>query len=185
MKKTKKTNKNKELATTKKKVGRPSKYDIDYHPEKTRQLMAERGYTEKQLAKSLKVTFDTITKWKKKHSEFLLSLNEGRELFDNGTVEKTGLKRALGYDYVEKTITDGPKGIITTTHYKHMPPDPKSLWKWLEHRNRKRWGKLPENPSQQGPTVNIQILGELSIEQLKTIQEAVRTGIPAVIENSN
>jgi len=158
--------------------GRPSKYDPDTYPQKAKEL-SKKGFTDKQISRSLKVSEPTMNSWKDKFPEFLKSLMEGKDAFDVGVVEQTSLKKALGYDYIETSITDSERqGRTVVTHHKHMAPDSKLLIKWLEHRNRERWGKLPEEQPQQ-PQININILGKLSTDDIKSIREIVGRGIPA------
>lgn len=57
--------------------GKP-KYNPQTHPEMARDFCASQGGPEKDLAKHLNVSVDTITAWKKTHPEFRAALKEGK-----------------------------------------------------------------------------------------------------------
>lgn len=59
------------------------------------------GLTDEQIAKNIGVTPSTLYEWKKKYSEFSEALKRGKEVVDR-QVENALLKRALGYQYVER-----------------------------------------------------------------------------------
>lgn len=61
------------------KVGRPPKYQADFHPEDFLRL-SEQGKTLAQIAKSWKVDRDTINEWAKVHKEFSVAKKRGREI---------------------------------------------------------------------------------------------------------
>jgi len=186
----KKTNKNNKLPAIKKKMGRPSKYMPDLFPNMAKELVSMWGVNDKKLAKLFKVTESTITDWKNKHKDFSTSLKEGKEDFDSLVMEDTCLRRAMGYDYTETTVSDTPKGRTVTTMTKHMPPDPTSFIFWLKNRNPDRWGDVwrknlnDDNKPPQGNTY-INILGELSIEQLERIRGIVGGEVPAIVKDTN
>jgi hypothetical protein len=109
------------------------------------------GSTNEQLAKLLSVSVSSIEKWQREHKDFKRAIKEGRDEFDTNVVERTLLKRALGYDIVEiKTeeieIKQGkgehaikvPAQRVTKT-IKHILPDTGALCFWLKNRNPDRW----------------------------------------------
>lgn len=59
------------------------------------------GLTDEQIAKNIGITSSTLYEWKKKYSEFSEALKRGKEIVDR-QVENALLKRALGYQYVER-----------------------------------------------------------------------------------
>lgn len=63
----------------------------------------------------------------------------------NSSVEKSLLKRALGYDYVEQTY-DLIEGEMRLAHeyHKHMPPDTKAILSWLYNRLPNSWRSIQE-----------------------------------------
>ena len=80
---------------------RPPKYKPEYN-KIVYEMCKKNGYTDKQLANLLSVNPDTITEWKKVYPEFSVSLKSGKDEFDTEVVEKTLLKRASGYTYIEQ-----------------------------------------------------------------------------------
>lgn len=63
---------------------------------------AKDGLTDKQIAKNIGVSEQTLNVWKKKHPSLSESLKSGKEVVDR-EVENALLKRALGYNYIETT----------------------------------------------------------------------------------
>ena len=63
---------------------------------------ARDGLTDEQIANNLGINVATLYRYKKQHSEFCESLKKGKEVIDF-EVENALLKRALGYNYTEKT----------------------------------------------------------------------------------
>lgn len=63
----------------------------------------------------------------------------------NMAVEKSLLRRACGYDYVERTY-DLIEGEMRLAHeyHKHMPPDTKAILSWLYNRMPNQWRSIQE-----------------------------------------
>lgn len=63
----------------------------------------------------------------------------------NAEVENSLLKRALGYNYVERTY-DLIEGELRLAHeyHKHCPPDTKAILSWLYNRLPNRWRAVQE-----------------------------------------
>lgn len=146
----------------KNKKGRKSKFNPKY-AEKARELCAEKGYTDKNLAVHFKVSEATINRWKKEFSEFCESLKKGKDEFDSRVVEQSLLKRAAGYSYVEttrelqdsdsdSTVVDEDEGseipiqtlVVTKKVTKHMAPDVTAQIFWLKNRQPQRWSDKKE-----------------------------------------
>jgi len=127
----------------KNKGGAPTKYKKDY-ARQANVACAERGFTDIKLAKLFGVNKATITNWKKERPEFLASIKKGKEEYDTELVEKSLLKRALGYKYTEVTKEptginkDGEMGVIKKVR-KEVTPDTKAQIFWVRNRNRDRW----------------------------------------------
>ena len=62
---------------------------------------ARNGLTDEQIADNMGISPSTLYEWKKKYSEISESLKRGKEVVDL-QVENALLKRALGYEYIEK-----------------------------------------------------------------------------------
>ena len=103
------------------KMGRPSKLgDLDLE---VIELLASKGLTDKEFAKVSGVSEQTFNTWKKKHTEFLESLKDGKAYAD-GKVQDSLYKRACGW---------------TDTEGKEYPPDTTSMIYWLKNRKPKEW----------------------------------------------
>lgn len=63
---------------------------------------ARDGLTDEQIAHNIGISRSTLNVWKKRFSDISDTLKSGKEVIDR-KVENSLLKRALGYDYVERT----------------------------------------------------------------------------------
>jgi hypothetical protein len=145
--------------------GRPRSYKPEFaHQAKV--ACKEGGFTDLKLALLFKVSKSTINNWKKDFPEFLDSIKEGKDFFDTTHVEKSFLKRAIGYRYTENhqelIWVDDPKAKQPTKEEeeagekrklkpkyltvkkirKEVVPDSKAAMDWLCNRNPGRWKKL-------------------------------------------
>lgn len=106
---------------------------------------AKDGLTDKQIAYNLGISEDTFYEYKKKHSEFSEALKKGKEVVDY-EVENALLKRALGYEYEEKTYETSydertGKSIerLTKRTTKQVAPDTTAQIFWLKNRKTREW----------------------------------------------
>ncbi len=106
---------------------------------------SEGGFTDVKLGKLFRKCKATINNWKKDYPEFLDSIKKGKDEFDCEKVEKSLLKRALGYRYTETTKENSIKSddlIVTKKVRKEVSPDSKAAMDWLCNRNPGRWKKI-------------------------------------------
>lgn len=111
-------------------------------------LLAEKyardGLSNTQIAEKFGISEATFYNWQTKHLEFLEAIKRGKKPVDV-EVENALLKRALGYEYEEKTTeievgTDGqPRATKIKTIKKHIAPDVGAIAFWLKNRNSKDW----------------------------------------------
>ena len=110
---------------------------------------AREGLTDKQIAKNLGISHETLYQYQKKHSEFSDALKRGKAPVDI-EVENALLKRARGYEIEEVTVEykpgkdgkDGEEKAKPTSIKKvkkQVLPDPTSMIFWLKNRLRKKW----------------------------------------------
>lgn len=120
-------------------IGRPSKYDPGIHTQLV-YWMAKNGLTDIKIAEALHISKATLNNWKNKHSDFLDSIKQGKELVDT-LVEGSLLKRALGFEFVETTKTRGEDGKLRTTKKvtKYIPGDVAAQFIWLKNRKSDEW----------------------------------------------
>ena len=141
------------MAEKEKASGRPTDYKEDYN-RMAFIACSEGGFTDKKLALLFKCNPDTIYEWKKRHTGFSESVQEGRDEFDSNKVEAALLKICKGIRYTEKTsearpiiLVDaeghreelGTELMVTKTVKKFIVPNDRAIRFWLRNRNRKRW----------------------------------------------
>lgn len=130
----------KKKKTTKKKAkpsrGRPSKFDDDMI--RQAEILAVKGFTDKEIAELFDVTEQTINNWKKDYPQFFVSLKKGKEIRD-AAVERSLFERACGYSHPEVHITNYQGTVTKTEVIKHYPPDPTSMIFWLKNRQPDKW----------------------------------------------
>jgi hypothetical protein len=163
-------NKNNKLPA-KNKGGRPTKYKPEFN-EMAYELCKWGGLDDKKLAKVFKTTETTITTWKHKYPEFLLSLKQGKIEFDTDNVENALLQRALGYHHREVQYFSH-NGIVTDQRIttKQYPPETGACIKWLMNRRGKDWSEKDQEkdpPIQQ--TINVY---NLPVDDIRNIRDIV------------
>ncbi|GAG86465.1 unnamed protein product [marine sediment metagenome] len=104
--------------------GQPTKYKPEY--ENQALILAEKGFTDKDIAKLFKVTEQTINNWKKQFPQFFESLKAGKAIADQRVVQSL-YQRALGYSHPDIHISNH-QGVVTKINIiKHYAPDPTSM----------------------------------------------------------
>jgi hypothetical protein len=116
--------------------GRPTKYKEEY--ESQAYALAQKGFTDAEIADVFQVTEQTVNNWKKDYPQFFESLKAGKEIADQKVV-KSLYERALGYSHPEVHITQHQGKVTKTDVIKHYAPDPTSMIFWLKNRNPDQW----------------------------------------------
>lgn len=95
---------------------------------------ARNGATDIEIAKRLGIGETSLYKYKKLHLEFTEALTRGKEVVDT-EVENSLLRRALGYEAIEKTeeLING-RLVVTKKVTKHVAPDTTAMIFWLKNR---------------------------------------------------
>lgn len=104
-------------------------------------LLAEKGYTNNEICKKIKINKSTLYDWLNKDSDFSDSLKKAKQVVDD-TVEAKLYKRAMGYKYKETTkeISNLTKHLVVSKVVtKEMPPDVTAQIFWLKNRQPQRW----------------------------------------------
>jgi hypothetical protein len=116
--------------------GRPTKFS----PEMIRQveILAIKGFDDKEIAKLYGVTEKTVNNWKKEYPDFFQSLKHGKEIAD-AAVERCLFERATGYSHPDTHISNYQGDITITDIIKHCPPDVTAQIFWLKNRNPGQW----------------------------------------------
>lgn len=124
-------------------MGRPTKFPRIKHSQLKELILA--GFTDVKLCDFFGITEATLSNYKKKYPNFFASIQDWKAEADE-KVEKSLLKRALGYEYQEVTtenmILDGKplKGAEKKkTTIKEVVPDVNAQKFWLTNRQPKTW----------------------------------------------
>lgn len=127
------------------------------------------GLTDEQISKNLGISKTTFYKYKDEHIELSELLKKGKEVVDY-EVENSLLKRALGYEYEEKTYeTVYDKNVdryvekLTKRVTKQVAPDTTAQIFWLKNRKPKEWREKQE--------IENNISGKISITMDKKVEE--------------
>jgi len=132
----------KKLESALAKMGTPTKYRKIF-ADQAFVACSEGGFTDAKLAKLFKVNKITITRWKHVYPDFCTSIKTGKEKYDTENVEKSLLRRAMGYRNVETYRELDPKNPeklkVVKTVAKNVIPDVGAQKFWLRNRNRERW----------------------------------------------
>lgn len=114
---------------------------------------AREGLTDEQIASNLGISKQTFYRYKKEKSDFCDSLKKGKEIVDY-EVENALLKRALGYEYEEKTFETKYdenlqmfREVLTKRVTKQVVPDTTAQIYWLNNRKPKQWRNKREYES--------------------------------------
>ena len=112
-------------------AGQPTK--LTPKMKKQIKFLAEKGFTDKEMANAVGVTEQTINNWKKQQPKFFESLKDWKKEADRN-VERSLYERACGYEHPEDKIfnANGEPLVVPTT--KHYPPDTSAMIFWLKNR---------------------------------------------------
>lgn len=157
--------------------GRPSKFeDLDLSKVK---LVAEKGWTDMEMAELFEVHIATWYRWKANYPEFCDALSNWKENAD-ARVERSLYERAMGYSMTDTKFATYEGQITDEREYtKHVPPDTTACIFWLKNRQPKVWrdrveynhGGQVDNP--------IQVLGgEINPEDAAAIYKDAMAGEP-------
>lgn len=160
------------------KAGRKSKYDQTM--DKAANVLAGKGFTDKELATFFNVDEKTLNNWKKHFPLFFQSLKTGKAMAD-AQVEAALYQRAIGYSIPDVHISSYEGDITVTPIVKHFAPDITACIFWLKNRKPKKWRDKQElGVSDETPPQNRQIaVSALPLEMRKAILNQMRQAKPA------
>jgi transposase-like protein len=122
----------------KKKKGRKSLYNPEFHPKKAGEL-ALMGKTNEEIGKILGVTIETLNQWRKQYPEFSDAIKGNKDQAD-APVVRSLYQRAIGYKYTEKRVVKNPDGTVRQElTEKEVAPDVTAQIFWLKNRQPKDW----------------------------------------------
>lgn len=162
-------------------AGRKSKYDKNTFPLLAENL-ARKGFKDEEIAKSLGIALGTYYDFKNKFPEFSEAIKRGKKPVDI-EVENALLKRALGYDFEEKTTeieigADGQaKPARIKTIKKHYAGDVAAQFIWLKNRMPKEWRDKREFEVQEMklPEIKIEVSTPEMSETMKKALELINS----------
>lgn len=106
---------------------------------------ARNGLTDEQIAHNMGITVRALYQWKNKHVQIFHALKKGKEVIDI-QVENALLKRALGYEYTERTKErlfdpETKEHVLVTTKEvtKEVQGDTTAQIFWLKNRKPNEW----------------------------------------------
>lgn len=132
-----------------------SKYEEWITPEGLAKIegWAMDGLIDTEIAANMGVNPDTLYRWKRKYLEISEALKKGKDVVDR-QVEKSLLKRALGFEYNEtknvyETDSNGNRILKESTITRKMVvPDTTAQIFWLKNRKPDKWRDKPETVKQ-------------------------------------
>lgn len=131
---------------------------------------ARDGLTNEQIANNLGINVSTIYDYQNKYPEFAEALKKGKEIIDY-EVENALLKRALGYNYEEKTYEktynkelDKYTETLIKRVTKQVAPDTTALIFWLKNRKPQQW-RDKIDVEKENKVQRIEIINDLPSEE--------------------
>lgn len=135
---------------------------------------ARDGLTDKQIAKNIGISEQTLNVWKKTYPSFFESLKKGKEIVDI-EVENALLQKALGIKETVKkpikvkevTYKDG-KRVSEKEHIEYadaqvyIPPDTTAQIFWLKNRCPDKW-RDKQKPSESDNNITVVLQGEAEV----------------------
>lgn len=142
---------------------------------------ARKGYSDEQLYKALGISHQTYYDYQKAYPEFLEAIKRGKKPVDQEVVNAL-LKRALGFEYEEKTTeveidAEGkPKPSKIKTTKKLVPADVGAIAFWLKNRVPEEWQERRSTDiTSGGKPLQAKIdLSQVSDEELLILENIVR-----------
>ena len=159
------------------KRGRPSKFPPAML--KQARFLAEKGFTDAEMATFFGVTEQTLNNWKTAHPEFFESLKVGKAVADDKVVESL-FHRATGYSHPDCHVSNFQGEITVTPLVKHYPPDTTAAIFWLKNRRPAEWRDKTEIDQ---TTRTVPMTDEQMAEEMRQ-SPAFRRAIARVLEQA-
>lgn len=139
-------------------MGRPSKFK-DFMIDQAKKL-AEKGWTDAEIAEFFDVSLSTVSNWKVENPEFLEALKQGKD-FSDRKVERSLFERATGYSHPDVHVSNFKGGITVTPVTKHYAPDTTAAIFWLKNRKPKEWRDKIEHGVEHTGSIKIIVGGDV------------------------
>ena len=148
-------------------VGRPTKYDPEYHPKKVVGYCLL-GLTDEQIAGLFDIATSTLYEWKKTYPEFSEAQNNGKQEADV-KIAASLYKRAMGSKekvqkaFKLKTTVNG-EGSTERIEYAEeevlIPADTGAAIFWLKNRNPAMWRDARQVEVTDGTITGVQLVDD-------------------------
>lgn len=152
-------------------VGRPTKWEDVKEKLFLVENWAKEGLTNADISKKLNIAMSTFCEYQNRYPEFKEALKKGKEIIDY-EVENALLKRALGYNYEEKTYeskfnkeTGEYEETLTKRVTKEVSPDTTAQIFWLKNRKPELWADKQQIDTTKEPTININMVNNENLEK--------------------
>lgn len=119
------------------KLGRPLKYDPNFHPIEAERLASE-GLINMEIAKGLDISSFTLYAWQNDYEDFSEALKRGKAIADQKVVESL-YKRATGFTFTETKHVDDGNSVRIESVVKCVPPDTTACIYWTKNRMGQEW----------------------------------------------
>jgi hypothetical protein len=141
-------------------MGRKSKWITHVEPKlELIESWCRDGDIETTICKKLGISVSVLNEYKKKYPKLVETLKNGKEVIDV-EVENALLRRALGYETKETTITTDNKGLkVEKEIIKQVIPSTTAQIFWLKNRKTKEWSDRRVIETGEDLSVNINIKG--------------------------
>ncbi|SFS30693.1 terminase [Lutibacter maritimus] len=124
------------VKTTKRKVGRPTRYKAEYATQALKLTIL--GATDIEMADFFGVVESTINLWKLKHKEFSESIKKGKIEAD-ANVASSLYKKAIGFKHPDTKVFLHDGKPVKVPVEKHYAPDSTAAIFWLKNRQPEKW----------------------------------------------
>lgn len=101
---------------------------------------AKNGWTEKDIAEELKISYSGFRNYKKQHLELEGVLTENKKIADNAA-KGALFQKVVGQSYVKEIKERGEDGKLVTVRKETVviPPDTQAVKFWLANRDPENW----------------------------------------------
>jgi hypothetical protein len=139
------------------------------------------GCTDREIARVMDVSVETLDAWKRKHLDFREELQKGKTEAD-GRVAESLYRRAIGCSVKDVHIALFRGKAVVTPYTKHYPPDTAAAIKWLALRQKEKWSEVQRTEILQTNVNILKIdLSKYTTEELAFIE---RIQHKAITENA-
>ena len=173
------------------------KYDPTKHPFQAYAMCAQMGSTIEEISNVFAIDKSTLEKWMRWYPEMGKAIRAGRDVFTVARIERSLIKRALGYNFDEvsiKTFSVRTKDEIGTTTFepmvektvttKQVAPDVAAIIFYLKNRCNERWKDKQEvlNLTAKDGKVT-RSLKNMRVEDLKMIRSTMKKALTSEVNN--